>query len=437
MLDQNKLNQYGKIFRSYEGEGTLLLKNNVAINCHFLIAQYADANIYLTCKIKEDDAGKTIELEDEIKLSGTTIEGNIIDLSNLICIKNSFHTSLEKKSQDIIYQVKEFTIGNSNLESEKVLYRFFLTNLYKTEISLTLNNYSIKISPVHNYPEVLQNIKAQRIDVTHTAEIEANLPDKDSVIKIVDNLCLLLTLAQGCSIQWISYEIGRMGEKPFYVYHKNAVAKSYGTQTLLLPKSSEAIEVFINETFSKFESIDQKWELRKAILAYNDAKIESDYLEFRALKMTIVLEHLKGIYLEQHDKTFLIDESIFEEIEPYLKNLVASAIQTIFLPKYPETIVKMIADHTQAFKWYPFRKAISDLCDDINLKINSKERGRFVDIRNDLVHRMSFNPKYGSEWEQYTFLMTFVGKILLAILDYEGEFFDWSDKSVKKLDRIL
>jgi len=76
--------------------------------------------------------------------------------------------------------------------------------------------------------------------------------------------------------------------------------------------------------------------------------------------------------------------------------------------------------------WFPFGRALSEICKSIGMPTNMSERRRFIDIRNELVHRFKFHPNHGSPWDQFAYLMTFLGKIFLTILKYDGHYYDWT-----------
>jgi hypothetical protein len=54
-----------------------------------------------------------------------------------------------------------------------------------------------------------------------------------------------------------------------------------------------------------------------------------------------------------------------------------------------------------------------------------------VKVRNSLVHEATFWKGKGapSQFEQYVFLVTVIGRVLLATLRYQGEYFDWCGAS--------
>jgi hypothetical protein len=217
-------------------------------------------------------------------------------------------------------------------------------------------------------------------------------------------------------------------DQVFLSFHRNAVTNPYGTLQLIAMTPAQDILDFIGKAYPALKLSERKWELCRAIDAYTDAKTEVDFLEFRALKMAVVIEHLKGKYLGQQNKHYLMNPSKFQQYEQSIIKLVQWVLRTIF-PKIENEKIELMASHARGFYWYPFRRALAELCKSIGLEIKSAERNRFVEIRNELVHRMAFHSKQGSEWEQYAFMMSFVGKVLLATLGYDGYFYDWTEHS--------
>ena len=431
------LNKYGKVIRTYSGTGKLHFENKRDLDCSFNLAQLSDGMLYALCQIPK--ANFMIGLDDKVKLLlGRT------DADKLINFHPRFITNIQyiqNNSSVVLILGKEFTVSNSVFPEGPVHFKFSITNLNLggIQLHLTLDNFNIDFSPVSNYNDVVPILKAVQVYVTYEAIFRADsVEHRDNVLQVMNNLCLILTLARGCRIEWINYDVMINDGQVFESFHRNAITKPYGTIQLIATTPIQDTLDFINKTYPALKHCEQKWELRKAIDAYTDAKIEVDFLESRALKMVIVMEHLKGRYLNQHGKNYLINPKIFQKYEQSIIKLVQCMLRTMF-PKIDTKTIELMANHTRGFYWYPFRRSLSELCCSIGLKINSEERNRFVEIRNDLVHRMAFNSKQGSSWEQYTFVMTFVVKIILSILEYDGYFYDWTEppgdmKMHKKLD---
>jgi hypothetical protein len=88
------------------------------------------------------------------------------------------------------------------------------------------------IRPLQDYKENVEIIRATRgIGVTAIASVSASnaLLDVSKVINLMNDLCLLLTLARGCGVQWLYRESVSKGE----------VVERYHWAPITLPYSCE------------------------------------------------------------------------------------------------------------------------------------------------------------------------------------------------------
>jgi len=424
------LSELGKIFRIHSGSGKLCFGANRELNCNFKVAQLSDARLYASCEILTSDP--SIDVGQKVEsLSGRTDDGTHLDLQQLLAVSTRISSSAKGASEEILFLGKELTVSDGAFPEGSVTFKFFITNLtignLDQELSLTLDGFAVTVHRVPSYDQIVGGLKAIQVDVTCEALVRADsIEQRDTILQLMMRLCLLLTLARGCRVEWIGYEVMTVAGQVFESFHKNAVTKPYGTLHLIGLLPAQDTLDFVSTTYPALTRCEQQWELRKAIDAYTDAKVEVDFLEFRALKMAIVMEHLKGRYLTQQNRVYLINPTKYQQHEESIIRFVEWVLRTIF-PKVETEKIELMAKHAQGFNWYPFSRALAELCKSIRLRINSSERRRFVEIRNELVHRMAFHPSQGTEWEQYAFLMTFVGKTLLAILGYSGNFYDWTE----------
>jgi hypothetical protein len=168
--------------------------------------------------------------------------------------------------------------------------------------------------------------------------------------------------------------------------------------------------------------------MTKVIQMYAGAKVK-DFVQSRALKICVLVDFLRGIYLARHSKTYLVDKSDFDRLVKPLKTEVRKVLLDLFSDVSSEHL-EMMTNHVQGFVWYPFRRSIKELCENICLEVSSQEIHRFVIQRNELTHRGSFfeeaNGKAQHLEDIYREMMTFAGKIVLAILEYDGWYYDWT-----------
>lgn len=427
--------RYGKIAKSYDGIGSLYFGNH-EIACSFQLVQLVNGNLYALCKVT-NKLQALFFLKQPSKLVGKTVDDRLLTFS-----ENLIVTSVQDDEAIIDGQILEI---KPLISQEIVCLKFPLTNLILDgQFDIKLGGYEISCKPIDNYTDAVVLLKASRgVMVTSELTVQANsVEEKDEITEIVNNICMLLTIARGCRISWLYYDLIRPDGSIYESFHLSAITKQFTSLTLIPGTSAGDTKKFIENTYDTLINLEDFWGLRNAINAYTDAKVEEDFLEARALKLVILMEHLKSQYLMKKDKEYILyPPSTFDSSTDILINIV----KNILLFKFPaedKSKLEMMANHVRGLNWFPFGRALSEICKCIGMPTNSKERRRFVEIRNELVHRFKFHPSYGTPWDQFAFLLTFLGEILLSILKYDGEFYDWTKlghgeaKMRKKIDAV-
>ena len=384
---------YGKLIREYEGDGYITLNSSQTCKCYIKAVQLADGKVMASCILNNNQASlfKCFNNDDEVKsIRGITkenneiiIEGNILityfNLSDMVVLANSM--TLKKKARGELQSVR---FGITNFE--------FLGNEWKEYggcsggrdiLIINLLDIKIEIHIIQDYKLIMQSIKAQRgIDVTSEAIINVNSKhDLNSIIRIVDTLCKLLSFARGTKINWIYYNGYDANGDKILSYHKNSVNRQYTSLSVIDPRNPNETASFIEKVYNGYLNSENLYGLDKAIEAYLDAKSEAAYLESRALKAVVVLEFLKGKYAKTN-----------AELNRKSFGVILKAMFT-----------------------------------DLDVKITMDELSRFINIRNSLVHEASFVTK--DYWQEYTLLISVLDRIFLKILDYNGVYLDITNKS--------
>jgi len=300
-----------------------------------------------------------------------------------------------------------------------------------------LDGYDVVIRSLRNSKELLDEIRATRgIGVSAEATVVAGLEQRQEVDELIHRLCLLLGLGLGRGIAWAYREALDESGRVVEAVHGDAITKPWNSIELV---PAARMESFVASTYSNFRAAFERWGLRNAILAYTDAKLETDFLESRALKTVVVMEFLRESYLRNVGKEFLIAEDEFEARLGELQARMRPILEELFQPKQREseriseqsaeeqevmrTAIEAMLRNLRGINRPSFRATLRAMCDEIGLPVSSKERGRFVDIRDSLVHRMTFL-RGERPYKQYTFVSMMIGKILLAILGWQ-ECRDW------------
>lgn len=422
---------YGKIARRYEGSGTLTFVATAALDCEFEIVQVSTGQIYALCEVSASiDLAHYVLDRMAPDVQGHLSDGRQVSLEDPGIIE--FSISSLSSVQLLTLRCRSATITSQALPPTPTLLRFRLVNLElaaPTEISIPEGN-RIAIRPIGEYETIVKRLKASKgIDVTCELLIKTeSIGETESILKVVDDVCLLLTLARGCQITWLFYDAETDHGTTLNSYHHSAITKGYSALTLIPTLPPGDTKTFLEGTYPALLGEEKRWGLSKAIKTYADAKNEQDYLQLRGLKLAVVLEHIRGQYLKQTNKTHILDHGTFTKAVESLVNGIRWFLPAVFPSATSEQLGKM-ADHARGMNYYPFRRAIKEMCQDLGLDISSKDRNRFVKLRNSLVHEVDFLPGGATPFQQYGFLLSFVGRVLLAILRYEGYYYDWAIES--------
>ena len=446
---------FGKVIRKYIGSGEIHLDDGELRVCEFEVVQNTEGTLYALCEMEEIDV-RILNLDKAVTLTG--VEENNRKLTLKVLTKRNSKLESRSNLTETFFRItfigQELTVESDGYkQSDEGEFRFPLTNFafLGTEpipvekvnstnrglhLSLEISPFNIDIRPAHDYRASINEIRAtRRTDITCYAIID-NVPfaQETEVIDVIDDLCLLLTLARGCRIEWPFFDATLPNGEAVKSYHRDAIIKPYSPLPLIARLPPEDIKHFIESSYPVLKEKKDKWGLKKAINTYTDAKLETDFLEFRALKMVIVMEYLKSRFLEyvsEPAKVFILEPKLFEQEKTRLVKECRLAVQKVF-PNIETSQAQMMADHAQGFNYYTFSKSLSEMCITLGVQENSRTRRRFTRIRNELVHRLSFLDDLEQErsyWKQYAYLMAFVGKLLLAILEYDGHYYDWTDPS--------
>ncbi|MBA7560590.1 hypothetical protein ES695_14445 [Candidatus Atribacteria bacterium 1244-E10-H5-B2] len=426
---------------NYQGNGEVTLINDEIYKCSFELYQKQDSGIVLWCKFIDYDLVLTLIISEKFNVK--KFKGKTKDKFECFAKNNldSFYITYFDKKNTVFY-LKEIEIITNNKKNENVLCfkitNFCLNKLENFELSLSdphkdkNQKLSFLVRPLDNFEEINRNLRINR-DVETTSEIiylnNDNSPSFDQIIEILDDICHLLSMAQGTKIQWISYKF----YKDSYVHEKylNRVTSSYAP-FFIIAQDINSIKNFIETVYSTFIERKDTYHLKWIINAFLDSKSEGRYLGTRGLRAVVVMEMLRGYFL----KTRNIDDDIFQpmvfrkirknikkEIERILEydiknNVDLSVEKKMLFSKIPELNRK------------PFKEILIRFLESINFDVEKENDNIkcFIKSRNALVHRGQFfydiynesDCKYKSSFEEFTFIINFIDKVILKLIGYSG-----------------
>ena len=299
----------------------------------------------------------------------------------------------------------------------------------------------ISIKPLADYEKVMRRLRILKgVDVTCEMLIESASQNIKQLKSFVDNLCWILSVARGTSIQWIYIYLyddrGNCTSRSFFPRK----TKPYCPLYIIAPIIKDT-KLFLEKVYPSYIERRDSYRLNEGIIAsYIDAKIETDYLEARGVKLVVAMEMLKDMFLELPDtpiKYRIIEDNDFKELLEDLQKAIGNVLKSN--GRISKSERGDIYKNILGLNHRSFPQVLEKLCEKLDFEPKKEDIDLFITCRNSLVHRGRYycqtatpeekakrNPK-STAFEEYMFLVNFLDRIFLKMLNYgENHYIDWS-----------
>ncbi|GAH56863.1 unnamed protein product [marine sediment metagenome] len=208
---------------NYKGNGEVILTNNEIYKCSFELYQKEDGRIFLLCKFTDDNNSiPSLILTRDFnakQFKGKTT--NDFECYTEKMILGDF-PNIPNSEDCIMFYLYEIEIITSN-KSDENGFCFKITNFCLNKFDnfeLSLPNFfqgknkklNFLFKPLDNYEEINRNLRINR-NVEVTSEIiyinNENLFSIEQIIEVIDDICHILSIANGTKIQWTSYKFNK------------------------------------------------------------------------------------------------------------------------------------------------------------------------------------------------------------------------------------
>ena len=429
---------------NHKGNGEITLINDEIYKCSFELYQKEDSRIFLLCKFVDGNYSIS-DLIITRNFNVKKFKGKTTD--NFECYTEKMilgdFPNIPNSEDCIMFYLHEIEIITSNKSDENVfcfkIINFCLNKYDNFELSLPNffqgknQKLNFLFKPLDNYEEINRNLRINR-NVEVTSEIiyinNENLFSIEQIIEVIDDICHILSIANGTKIQWTSYKFN----KDSYVHEKylNKTTSSY-TPFFVIAPDTNSIKIFIETVYSTFIEKKDTYNLKWIINAFLDSKSEGHYTGTRGLRAVVVMEMLREYFLKtksieghifQTNVFKKIKKNIKKEIERTLENDIKNNVDSSDEKK--EMLFSKISDlNRKTFKeiLVSFLKSI-----DFDVEKENDDIECFIKSRNALVHRGQFfydiynesDCKYKSSFEEFTFIINFIDKVILKLIRYSG-----------------
>lgn len=471
--NRSLLTHYGTCIAQYYGHGELTLKGEYKLDCQFEAGQLNNGDVIILC-----DFSSVQFLPDlsESRFEGTTLEGYKVTANNAINKINYLpeippgrsgswesilwrHISVQMVGGDNVSKINfgitnfEFsgTEGDTISDGKNVCSRNFSVLPINIEGGTTLN-----IKKLSEYDKITMRLRTLK-DTDVTCEIETTLSDcKDLeiILKMIDNLCYLLSIARGTKIQWIYYNLYNYEGKLISRTHSSRITRPYCPTPVIDHRIQGRNEFknFIENAYPIYLKRRDSYNLNRGVIdAYLEGKAEGNYLQTRGVKLAVAMEMLKDVFLTTSDasiKEYIMENERFETfLDPLCKGIRETLSSQIEDSTLDRLCCKSNQKRLACLNRVSFRQAVNSLCRSINF-IPREDLSLFIYCRDSLIHIGKFycetatdkqkavcKPLQGPKYE-YFFLVDFLDKIFLKFFDYHGIYISSKDLKFERTELI-
>lgn len=436
------LSAYGTSIRSYEGTGRLRLRTGPPLACSYEAGQLSDGEVLVLSRIPTYVAG--IDAADSFTgrtANGWTLVADLDDSVNVIGNGPDLPpgTYLAHRAQTLRATAPGTAVATT-YRYGIVNFRFFGTNTLEErdaqgrlvrsgqcldlQLADARGQVAVYIEPLAGYSTISTELSTTRgVAVTCEAVIDVvSLPvgvDPDAVL---DDLCLLLSVARGTRVQWLyRFDVDSSGRE-IGATHINHITRRYHSLEPLDHRAHarEHTKRFVEGAYAALPGAASAYELRRALVpAWIDTRSEDDFLEMRGVQLAVVAEMIKA----QHQNASAVPVA-----RPWTAAWLRSWLRPWRRRRHPS-----------------FANALRAACRDAGYHPSRSTIACFVASRNRLVHvgRFRSDPaardsccRFPDQWAEYMFMVSFIDRFFLHLLHYKGPFIDWSKYPQHEQGRI-
>jgi hypothetical protein len=451
-----KLPSYYRFIKLYEGKGSIHLSDGSTLDCDFECGQNEEGDIIVYSRINSSNYDPIMELWfgglEVSHVSGHTVSGQRIQANITLCTSSS--PASKNSPAFLLCYAKDLAVGELIVPPTEL--RFYLVNFMFTKpLSWRFRGYNVTIKKVDGYDEIEQEMKATNRP-KRTAELMLTSPGNQivnisEVESILHDICLLLSLAKGCRIQWLYWDAYSADNVQVKSYHWTGWSSPSSNWFIIFKKPSQDINEYLLQVFEPYQDVKKEgiWDLSGGINHFIDTVSSENMLELRAINLVVLTDYLTQRFAKHKKMNFFIEPASFADKKQTLQKETSKLLEDLFsegdlveneyLPKRKRSAKRQTIDGmshiTECINRPSFKSLLKRLLKDyLNLDVDNEELKLFVEIRNKLVHDSNFLDEddfidmkipYEDPPKQYYRILSLTSRILLAILKYRGYYHDW------------
>jgi len=454
-----KLPSYYRLIKSYEGKGSIHLSDGSKIDCDFECGQNEEGDIIVGLNTDPSNFPVVWSVLDDSKVishvSGNTSTGQFLEANISLWTHFSLSSDSERSSAFLIAYARDLTVGKEPTVPLNALKSYLVNFEFVLPLGLRFRGFDITIKKVDGYEEIEREMKATKrpkmtaqLTVTSSSNQIINISEVEQILR---DICLLLSLAKGCRIQWLYWDAYSADEKQVRSHHWNGWSSAFGDWFIVLDNPPEDILDYLRQVLEPYQDAQKEgiWRFDRAIMHFVDTVSSRNVLELKATNLVVLTDYLTQLFAKHKKMNYFIERGSFADKKHNLQEAVRKLLGDLFSGgdlveneythkkkgSAKKRTIQEMADKAECLNSRSFKSLLRRLQKDhLNLKVEEDELDLFIKIRNKLVHEASFLEEddftdmgipYESKPNQFYRILSLTSRTMLAILNYHGYYHDW------------
>ncbi|MCG7850578.1 MAG: hypothetical protein MIO93_15580, partial [ANME-2 cluster archaeon] len=436
------MSNFKDIFMEYIGEGEIIYEDD-KIPLKFECQQLWDGSILGNIEIKEE---KNLPVLYDLfynflpfNIVGSTNDGLSISIESIYLTRLSFG-----ENNNIKFIAKEVKAKKRELISNesKIMVIFGITNFQSFRTFINTNLGELIFQNYNSYEKIIKDISSyKKACITGSAtlifksEIKANSAEEYIKLaqKEINKVLFLTSFSQGIYQTWKFVQVSEKIDDENYekIYFLNLATKDINMGFRPVTHFLD-LKNYLSTTYPSYtDEVEKEMGIQFAIEWYLES-LASNNVESKYIMAFVCLELLVDRY-EAISGDKILEETIFDGLYEELKNKSKSFLKNKGIDDAKKR--KPIYSNLKGLNRFPFREQFEKLLK--NYKVGHTDIFKIlsepITVRDQLVHSGRTYIDFDTLASNYHKLMAMNQRIILSILNYDGQsFIDWLDNNKSK-----
>lgn len=426
-----------------KGHGEIKLEDDSIVNGEFVIRQFGTGITQGELKVADYATCMKIRGLESFTITGTEEEGSQIIAEECFIEKVSMG-----ENNLVIFNPNKIIYDKENLETkpeEKILLKFALMNVHQTfRVTADTELGTLYLNQFKGLEEAEETIKTHNISAitsSITIEVDSDYENLEELRKKgLDTVYDFLKITSLAQTTWHSiasfviYKKKNESEGYSRVYFEILSPKTKSPKLFGITNQAHSSQFISNAWGGHSKKIDEDYGFTLALEWYIDSW-SAFVLESKYLNATTCMELLVEKFHNKNGTEFVLEEDKFSEFQEFIRESARGKLRDMGIEKPIRGIIYEKLNIALNRRGYENKIELminfwKIKYDDLGIELKD-----IVRIRNEITHKGRYED--GDDLlKVYSGLITIIVRIFLAMLNYDGLYFDFVRQDWIKFEEV-